>query len=105
MTELEPYDREASRTLNALGRSSPAGAPAHFADRVMRRLPPGGVPRRRHLALGVGFAIIGLIALTALDAAAILGARSKSAVSVHDAAVDSLAVEYDLTSRSLRTWE
>ena len=105
MTELEPYEREASKTLEALGRSSPAGAPEDFADRVMRRLPPGGVPRRRRPAPGPALAIIALVALTALEAAAILGARSRSAVSAREAAVDSLAVEYDLTSRSLRTWE
>lgn len=104
MTDQGRYDREASETLALLGRSRGA-APAHFVEEVMRRLPPGGVPRRGKVARGAGLALAGLALLAALDAAAILGAHTRTAVASRDTAVDSLAAEYDMTARSLRTWE
>ena len=105
MTDRVPYEDEAAKTLEAIGRLGRSRAPARFADEVMRRLPPGGVPRRRRLAPGVGLVIAGLAALAALNAAALIGLRARTAASARDEAIDSVAVEYDLTARSLRTWE
>jgi len=105
MASLTPHEEEASRTLDVLGRLGGVGAPEDFADAVMRRLPPGGIPDRGGAARGAALVIIALAVLAVLNALTIVGASSRNVASAGDAAVDSLAVEYDLAPRSLRTWE
>ncbi|HUI11163.1 MAG TPA: hypothetical protein VL221_12610 [Bacteroidota bacterium] len=105
MTAPTPFEQEASKTLDVLGSLGLGGAPRHFTDGVMHRLPAGKMPGRGRLSGGARVAIAALLALAALNAAAIMSAGSRSLGIAREAAVDSLAVEYDLTPRTQPTWE
>jgi protein-disulfide isomerase-like protein with CxxC motif len=107
MINGDKRDQEVKRTLDLLERIDRVSPSPFLADRVMRRLEERQQVPARMMTRTVCYALAGLIALAALNALTVIrsGTRVERRDTDQTGAVDSLAVEYGLTTQEYRYWE